>query len=316
MTDNKIRFDKSASALKYRLWNSGTDGKIDMTLPFDTNPAALNAMIEIMRSMKNLKADNASFEMELLTVGKTGIPAINLVPYAAEGTGRKFPLVIFLHGFETSKEKVIRYGIHFASAGYYTVLVDLPDHGERMTKDFYEKYGHDESDIRLLANRIYLMERSLEELKIVADHYSSLDSVDAGRIGMAGISMGGTLSMLYSYNDRRIRAITPYLSILGYGGVTGSGEVKGFFSDENLETINGMDPLNVFREYRGTAVLAQFGANDPITERPALYEFSKLMDSLYASNTERFRMIRHAGIGHEVSMEMIGYSMEWFDKFL
>lgn len=311
---------------RYSLDSIGDDaGDISIRVPSDIRPNALSAIVETIRSMPG--PDNPDFRFVMETgMASQAVPAINLIPdrtgQDTKSRGGLVPLVIFLHGFGTSKEKSLRYGIRFAANGYYAALIDLPDHGERMTDNFHETYGREGADtveetgpFRMM-NRLMLMKRSVEELDGIVGHYSGVPGVDPGRMGIAGISMGGTVALLYSYLDARIRAAASYICPLGYGRRPESVPDVGAIGPDVAEFVRSMDPLYAIGEFRGTAVLAQFGAVDPVTGEPALSEFEGKMRALYAPDSGRFKILRHAGAGHEVTGRMIEETLDWFAKYL
>ena len=169
--------------------------------------------------MQSIDENEFSFSLETGFITNQKIPSITLIPKSSKN--KKLPAVLFLHGFDTSKEKVLRYGMHLTGAGFYTVLVDLPDHGDRVTADFNEKYNLKNEMKKSWFNRLVLFKKSLDEIKLITDFCSVDPKIDSNRFGISGISMGATLSLLTSYKDPRIKAAASFLSILGYDSIPG-----------------------------------------------------------------------------------------------
>jgi uncharacterized protein len=287
------------------------NSQIDFKLTDKSDPKVINSISEILRSLQNIDKNYFNISVEIGSITGNKIPVINLMP----DNGYKLPMILFIHGFDTSKEKVLRYGIHFAVSGYFTVLIDLPDHGDRVVPDFDELYDLEKNRNVSWFNRLILMKKSLDEIKIIIDHYSALLEIDNSRIGMSGISMGGTITFLAAFYDQRIKVIAPFLSILGYESMAGKND-KDTMEKEKLKIIRSMDPLYVCDVKTNTAILAQFGANDKITERPILNEFENKLRVLYKECPERLNFIKHNDIGHDVSPNMIKNAVKWFEKFL
>jgi dienelactone hydrolase len=149
----------------------------------------------------------------------------------------------------------------------------------------------------------------------VIDHYMLNTAIDKDRIGISGISMGGTLTLLTSYSDKRIRAGASFLSIMGYDSLPGL-EKSAYLPAEKLEEIHSIDPLFAIKKMPEAAVLAQFGQLDEITERPVLTDFENKLRTYYSGSPERFRLVREPQVRHDLNMEMIRNSVEWFKKFL
>jgi dienelactone hydrolase len=305
----KIQVNKNSKTGFYKIgYHESGIKTIDLTIPYEISPSITDIISEIMRFMQFVKSDDYSFSAEYKRVTGLNIPVINLIP---DQPTANLPLIFLVHGFETSKEKVIRYGIHFASHGFYTVMMDLPDHGERMIPGFFEKYLDFENSPEIWINRLSLMKKSVEELRLIVDHYHSLTEIDSSRIGMTGISMGGTIVLLESYSDPRIKAISPLLSIVGFDQ-----SQEKYLSGKDKQLVKSLDPLFVYDKKPDAAVLLQFGEKDKITEKPSLSEFDKNMKSFFKEEPERYGLIKHKDMGHDVNSDMINNAVMWFEKFL
>lgn len=117
---------------------------------------------------------------------------------AAKGT------ILFYHGFTACKE-VNRRELHaLAEAGFLAVGVDNWGHGERRLADWEARFAdpaHWESAF------LDLVQRSVAEIPALVDALEARGLLKEGRLGLAGISMGGIIAYGAVPLEKRIRAI-------------------------------------------------------------------------------------------------------------
>jgi predicted dienelactone hydrolase len=115
----------------------------------------------------------------------------------------KHPLVVYSHGFTSSRESGKHLGKYLASNGYIVIATDFPltngnAPGGPEVKDVVNQPG----DVSFLIDSV--IDWSQDSDHILFDH------VDANRIGVTGISLGGMTTTLVSYHptsrDPRIKA--------------------------------------------------------------------------------------------------------------
>ncbi len=125
-----------------------------------------------------------------LTVGSDTIP---LTIYLPDGDG-PFPVVLFTHGFMLDPSLYASYGEHLASWGYLTVMPGLPG-------NLLSSPSHRELKEILIA--------VIDWIDSEADNESGplQGKAAAGRLGLAGHSMGGKISLLVATEDRRPLAV-------------------------------------------------------------------------------------------------------------
>jgi dienelactone hydrolase len=97
------------------------------------------------------------------------------------------PLVVLLSGLDSTKEEQHTRASDFHERGVATLAVDGPGQGEAwydrpMTPDYHEA------------------------ISAVVDHVSDRDDVDAGRLGVYGVSLGGLYAPLVAAHDDRVDA--------------------------------------------------------------------------------------------------------------
>jgi dipeptidyl aminopeptidase/acylaminoacyl peptidase len=118
-------------------------------------------------------------------------------------TDRPAPVVIFYNGFDVTKE--ILYGIigeQFADRGIACLVIDTPGTGEPLR-------------LRGVASRPdYEVPTSA-----IVDHLQTRDDLDATRIGLLGISLGGYYAPRGAAYEHRITACAAWGGVYDYGAV-------------------------------------------------------------------------------------------------
>ena len=147
------------------------------------------------------------------------VPAYLLVPHEREKKGRPGPAILAQHGHGPGKDEVVGlaetgdegsepndYGHRLAVRGYVVLAPDLRAFGERAHFEPPNIYHCDHTYMyssllgyQLLALDLWDLARGID---LLAEH----PLVDRRRIGMVGLSQGGTCTLFLSAWDRRIRA--------------------------------------------------------------------------------------------------------------
>ena len=117
------------------------------------------------------------------------IPVIELFEKEKENT--PLPTVVFYHGWESRKERVLEYGYYLAQNGFRAILPEALHHGERQKDD----------TLKDPMNFWEVVAQNVKELPILMEHYIENNRIDENRIGIAGLSMGGitTSAILTQY---------------------------------------------------------------------------------------------------------------------
>jgi len=129
---------------------------------------------------------------------------VHLDVYVPDGEG-PFEVVIFTHGFQLSPERYTQYGEHLASWGYLAVLPKLPG-GLFNGPTHVELRDH-------LKTVLDWVDLSLED----PEHHF-FEKLIPGKIGLAGHSMGGKISLLTATEDERVRAVYAVDPVDAVGG--------------------------------------------------------------------------------------------------
>lgn len=126
------------------------------------------------------------------------IPVIELFEKGEEQ--EKLPTVFFYHGWESRKERVLEYGYYLANSGYRAILPEAFNHGERK---------HDGTIQQDPLNFWEVVGTNVRELPSLVEYYLSENKINAEKIGVAGLSMGGitTSAILTQYDWVKAAAV-------------------------------------------------------------------------------------------------------------
>jgi dienelactone hydrolase len=141
------------------------------------------------------------------------VPAYLLVPKDRTSPG---PAVLAQHGHGPGKSQVVGidgephengdYGHQLAMRGYVVLAADLRGFGERTDWNPPNIYHCDYSQMHTTMLGVDLLALDLWDLARGLDVLAEHPLVDATRIGMVGLSQGGTCTLFLTALDRRIRA--------------------------------------------------------------------------------------------------------------
>ncbi|MEJ0085761.1 MAG: acetylxylan esterase [Pseudomonadota bacterium] len=146
------------------------------------------------------------------------VPGYLLLPEPARFKGRR-PVVIALHGTGGNKDndQIVRIVTLAAKAGFIGVAIDGRFHGERtragtgaaeyneaIAQAFKSGQGHP-----------FFYDTTWDVMRLI-DYLVTRKDVDAGRIGLTGISKGGIETYLTAAADPRVAAAVPYIGVQSF----------------------------------------------------------------------------------------------------
>lgn len=126
------------------------------------------------------------------TTISTGGESLDLEIFVPTGAG-PYPVVVFHHGFQLSPSDFTSYGEHLASHGYVVVMPEMPGSAFNPTP-------HSELS-QLLLGVVDWVEDDIVNGSLIGSRG------DASRLGLAGHSLGGKVSLLSAANDSRPDAV-------------------------------------------------------------------------------------------------------------
>lgn len=135
---------------------------------------------------------------------------------------RPYPAVIFLHGTGRRKEDNKKILYQLAKRGIMGVAIDARFHGERIAGGAHGSTEYEAAATAAWENKDkarqthpFLFDTAFD-LWRVTDYLVSRPDVDASRIGMGGISMGGIETWLAASVDKRIKVIVLDISVQSF----------------------------------------------------------------------------------------------------
>lgn len=136
---------------------------------------------------------------------------------------KKFPVVICLHGTGGSKdaESIKSLLYRFSKLGFIAVAIDARYHGERVKAEANHNY-YVEAIIKAWQNKDAAHQQhpfyfdTVYDLWRLIDYLTTREDVDATRIGMMGISMGGIETWMAASVDTRIKVAVPVISVQSF----------------------------------------------------------------------------------------------------
>jgi dienelactone hydrolase len=142
------------------------------------------------------------------------VPGIFLKSVSAKD---RRPIVIFLHGTGAKKEDQLALMRTLADRGLAVAAIDARHHGERIRTGTQLDQYFDAmlQSYRTGKGRPYLYDTVWDVMRLI-DYLQTRPDVDAQRIGVMGISKGGTEAYLAAAADPRIAAVVPIIGVQGF----------------------------------------------------------------------------------------------------
>lgn len=209
------------------------------------------------------------------------------------------PAVIVYHSFAGTKtDGLLGLAVPLADAGCLVVLPDAALHGERAPHDFTERRERDHDGLFLDC-----LNATVEESGHVINWVADREDVDAGRIGVVGVSMGGAVVLALACRQ------SPYplrsaVALMPAGSGPGSAARQ--------KAAYAHDPAGCFP----TPVLMIHGTGDHAAPYPNARHFYDSLVPCYSEAPERLRFIDVPGEEHEVGAYWIEETLAWLGRFL
>ena len=254
--------------------------------------------------------DNEMVTQERLV---SGIPF--LVCFKQDTTSPK-PLIILSHGFSRSKDDMKDKLKVLVSMGYYAVAIDNRGHGERADHDFMSQvFQDDKLDVHLVRR---LIKETADDIHTLIDHFATNKQVDAQRIGMLGVSMGGFVTFRALVIEKRIKVAAPIIASPYWDDLPAGVPV--------LDTPEAKQALTAYARQYSPAhhpqaffprpVLMQIGGQDDHYDGERVKQFYRELKHHYREADEHVQLIVHDDIGHEFTELMWENAINWFGATL
>ncbi|MTH53270.1 alpha/beta fold hydrolase [Bacillus mangrovi] len=245
-----------------------------------------------------------------------GVPALHIVK--EEIKHEAAPFVLFVHGFTSAKEHNLHYAYLLAEKGARVVLPEAMYHGERS-----EPLSSMELNVRFWD----IVMNTIHELKAIKDDFADRGLIDEDRIGAAGTSMGGivTLGALTQYPWIKagvslmgsphyvhfLRKQVEYLRKAGHVLPISDTEL-----DHKLKMLEPFDLSLQMEALNGRPLLFWHGEKDQVVPFEPTWEFYEKARSAYADVPGNIQFIRDPNADHKVSREGLIDLVNWFSTHL
>ena len=129
------------------------------------------------------------------------------------------PVIILLHGTGSRKEEFLAQMRTLADRGFATAAIDARHHGARLSSKSgtgnAQYYAAMLETYRTGKGRPYLYDMVWDVMRLV-EYLQTRGDIDSKRIGLMGISKGGTEAYLAAAVDPRIAAVVPIIGVQGF----------------------------------------------------------------------------------------------------
>jgi uncharacterized protein len=248
-----------------------------------------------------------------IQIHPTRISDIPVIEFTQAGAARKLPLLILMHGFTGSKHDLWVQGQQYAQEGFFAVSVDLHRHGELGETPFIPAHASPYMDD--------IIDQSAANLDCLIRDYQVHPAVDAERVFLLGVSLGG--AVIYRYLPRRAPSVRAaacmvagcdpfwektFRSVMLLYPEFGITEE---FLDQAAAVVETRPFLSGVADF---PLLMQYGKQDPIIP---LWEVHKIYEQVRQAYTrpERIVLSEYDGCGHETPPAMYADALRWFCRW-
>jgi len=242
-------------------------------------------------------------------------PAIVLIPKTASREN-KLPAIVCSHGhgpygkdpvagvrsdgsYDAEIAKMnYNYAEQMAKAGFVTIAPDLRGFGERREETGFD--GRDPCNINYIKGSlfgVFPLTLNLWDIKCTVDYLETMDEVDANRIGMMGLSYGGTVTTFATAAEPRIKAA----DIIGYVNTFAS------FAIQRANFCGSQIVPNLYR-YFDTHDIAGLIAPRPLLIEMGIYDNCFKFEDLYAGYKEVEKIFAAAGAADKLHADIHPHS--------
>lgn len=262
-----------------------------------------------------------------------GIPILTIAPERAE----RCPLVFFIHGFTGAKEEGAHLGYQLAAAGIVCVCVDAAMHGERpderLTQLFHPTVPRvypEESGLDVLFLQAQIIMQTGEDVVRLMDYFAGDTRIDMQRMGVAGVSMGGSVAYYLAATQSRVRAAVPIIGVPDFAGYWDEAVMEAranetwapalLAAQETLDAhtafIYRLDPMERLRTFVPKPLLMLVGDQDTKAYKSRTVHLYRQLLPHYGDHHRRLQLRIYKDTDHRVPRVMITDCCQWFCQYL
>ena len=212
------------------------------------------------------------------------------------------PVVIFYHGFTSSKLVYSYFAVALAQAGFRVVMPDAPDHGSR--------FGGSEEG--RLGQFWQILHGNLVEFTGLRDALYQTGWVLDQRLAVAGASMGGMTALGIMARHPEVKCVA---SLMGSGYFTTLAQTLFPPKEESeIAPLAQWDATNALSHLADRPLFLWHGDADDVV--PATETF-RLQQTLVRSGLDsHLTCLREAGVRHRITPTALDATVEFFRQHL
>jgi dienelactone hydrolase len=233
---------------------------------------------------------------------------------------KSMPVVIFLHGLGGSKEQYADRMRALADKGLFVVQIDAHLHGERKVPGIFpegKNLGGLGTDYSIWVHQSSVSHTARDVSRIL-DVLSARPEVDLSRVGVAGISMGGSTCLVLAWKEPRISVVVGLIGAVDFWyDVTKTAPGKDQdarrkeLSPRVRQLVDSLDPKGRKAAIAPRALFLANGARDDGIDIESVKSFVKDLQPSYKTHPERLRLLEEPKTGHAVTERMWNEGTEW-----
>ena len=165
-----------------------------------------------------------------------------------------------------------------------------------------------------------LFGRMLYDDWLAFQYLVSLPEVDASRVGVTGMSLGGTRATWLSALEERIACVVPIAQMTRYRDFAQSKRYDAhsvyYYLPNALNSGMDMEHLVALSAPRPQLIL--IGTDDPLSPIEGVRTIRHYAEKVYAdaNQSDRFKVVEYAELGHVYTSEMLETMVEWLKVWL
>lgn len=230
--------------------------------------------------------------------------------------GAPKPLVILSHGFKGTKDDLRDKLELLADMEYYAVAMDNRGHGARVEPDFSSQVFQDGKLNVYQVRR--LIKETAEDIPTIIDHFAADKRIDAQRVGMLGVSMGGFVTFRALVIDKRIKVAAPVIASPYWDELPA--DVPALATPEAKHRLAAYAreyaPAHTPERFFPRPILAQIGGKDNHYNGERVKQFYRELENHYHADAKRVKLLVHEEAGHEFTKPMWTNVVAWFQEHL
>jgi dienelactone hydrolase len=238
---------------------------------------------------------------------------------------KSMPVVIFLHGLGGSKEQNAQRLQELAGKDLFVVAIDAHLHGERKVPGIFpqgKSLGGLGDDYSIWVHQSAISHTARDVSRII-DALSARPEVDLSRIGVGGVSMGSSTSLVLAWREPRISVVVGLIGAVDFWyDVTktppGADQdaKRNALSPRVRQLVNSLNPQDRKTAIAPKALFLANGARDNGIDLASVKTFVKDLRPAYEKYPERLLLLEEPEAGHTVTDRMWREGTQWFLRHL